>query len=92
MATVTVTTTDRAAAQPWAATRDASWYPRPNTRSPKRAHVSGRTVREGVMSRCGRSLLDDGTSWPLADVPATARCQSRGCREAWPTTTTTTEA
>ena len=72
--------------EPWAAMRDASWYARPNTRSDKAIHVAGRTVSEGVMSRCGRSLLDDGLTWPLTDAPADARCRSNGCRQAWPTT------
>lgn len=71
--------------EPWAATRDASWYNRPNVRSNKVVHMSGRTVREGVMSKCGRSILDDGLTWIPEDVPEHIRCRGNGCRQAWPT-------
>lgn len=71
----------------WAATRDASWYDRPNVHTDKQVHVSGRPAPrgEGTMSRCGRSLLDDGLVWDPAAVPEHARCRSNGCRQAWPT-------
>lgn len=73
------------AEEPWAALRDASWYDRPETRTDKQVHVSGRTIREGTMSRCGRSILDEeGLVWDPADVPQHARCRSNGCRQAWP--------
>jgi len=75
------------AEEPWAATRDASWYDRPNVRSDKQVHVSGRIVPEGTMSRCGRSLLDDGLMWAPEGVPEHVRCRSNGCRQAWPTGT-----
>ncbi|MFI6444669.1 hypothetical protein [Kitasatospora sp. NPDC050543] len=82
---------DDLSATPWAATRDASWYARPDVRSVKAVHMNGRQVREGVMSACGRSLLDDGSHWTPDDVPAALRCQSNGCRQAWPTNEHTEE-
>lgn len=71
--------------EPWAAQRDASWYDRPNVRSDKVIHVSGRTVLQGVMSACGRSLLNDDLVWEPADVSPGLRCRSNGCRQKWPT-------
>jgi hypothetical protein len=73
------------AEEPWAATRDASWYNRPDVHSDKAVHMAGRTVLEGVMSACGRSILDEDSTWRPADVPAGLRCRSNGCRQAWPT-------
>ncbi|MFE5090625.1 hypothetical protein ACFRCI_09515 [Streptomyces sp. NPDC056638] len=81
--------TTPAAEDPWAATRDASWYERPNVHSDKQVHMAGRMAprREGVMSRCGRSILDENSSWQPETVPAWLRCRSNGCRQAWPTAT-----
>jgi hypothetical protein len=70
--------------EPWAAQRDASWYSRPDVYSDKVIHVAGREDREGFMSRCGRSVLNDGMTWELDEVPAGLRCRSNGCRQAWP--------
>ena len=72
---------------PWAATRDASWYHRPDTSSSHQVHMAGHPAPrgEGVMSRCGRSVLDTNLPWKPADVPDRLRCRSNGCRQAWPT-------
>jgi len=79
-------TTTELGEEPWAATRDASWYERPNVRSSKHVHVAGRMAPrgEGFMSRCGRSVLDENSAWRPADVPTGLRCRSNGCRQAWP--------
>jgi len=69
--------------EPWAACRDASWYDRPNVRSDKAVHMSGRAVPEGVMSRCGRSLLNDDLIWAPEGVSEHLRCRSNGCRQAF---------
>jgi hypothetical protein len=63
-----------------AATRDASWYDRPDVHKVKRYHVWG----ENDMSACGRSILTELSTRTLDDVPAILRCQGRGCRERWP--------
>lgn len=70
---------------PWAATRDASWYDRPDVHSDKQVHIAGRKAPrgEGVLSRCGRSILDENSSWRPEAVPAGLRCRSNGCRQAW---------
>jgi hypothetical protein len=73
-----------AAEEPWAATRDASWYSRPDVHSDKAVHMAGRKIREGTLSCCGRSVLDDGLTWIPEDVPEHIRCRSNGCRQAWP--------
>lgn len=71
--------------EPWAAQRDASWYSRPNVRSVKVIHIAGQECREGFMSRCGRSVLNDDMTWTLDEVSDGLRCRSNGCRQAWPT-------
>ena len=68
----------------WAAGRDASWYRSPDVRSHKVVHMAGGPCREGVLSRCGRSVLDQGLTWIPKDVPEHIRCRSNGCRQAWP--------
>lgn len=68
----------------WAAGRDASWYSQPDVRSAKVVHLAGRSCREGVLSRCGRSVLDRGLTWIPEHVPEHIRCRSNGCRQAWP--------
>jgi hypothetical protein len=70
--------------EPWAAQRDASWYARPDVHTTKVVHVAGREDREGVMSRCGRSVLNRDLTWTLDDAPKGLRCRSNGCRQAWP--------
>lgn len=71
--------------EPWAAQRDASWYERPDVYSDKVIHVAGKSCLYGVMSRCGRSVLNKDLVWALEGVPAGRRCRSHGCRQAWPT-------
>ncbi|MGW7001363.1 hypothetical protein ACWGCW_00700 [Streptomyces sp. NPDC054933] len=71
------------AKEPWAAGRDASWYNRPNVHSDKAIHMAGKPCMYGTMSRCGRSVLDDGLTWIPEHVPTGLRCQSNGCRQAW---------
>ncbi|MDX3358065.1 hypothetical protein PV703_33220, partial [Streptomyces sp. ME01-24h] len=73
-----------AESEAWAAQRDASWYHQPDVHTTKAIHMSGRAVSEGVMSRCGRSLLNSAATWRPEDVPAGLRCGSNGCRQAWP--------
>jgi hypothetical protein len=80
--------TDTETEEPWAAGCDASWYSRPDVYSVKALHVAGKPVREGVLSRCGRSVLDDSMAWALDEVPPGRRCRSNGCRQAWPTAST----
>lgn len=75
--------------EPWAAPRDASWYDNPDVRTDKVTHVAGRKVREGHMSRCGRSILDDSLSRSLAEWSEASRCRSNGCRQAWAAAPTT---
>lgn len=74
-------------ATPWAATRDASVWDRPDVRTAKRVHV-GRTdhPREPGLpvARCRLVLLDENATWDPADVPEHARCRRNGCRQAWP--------
>jgi hypothetical protein len=70
--------------EPWAAQRDASWYGRPDVRSFKMTHVAGQPIREGIASRCGRSVLNEDMTWALSEVPVRARCRANGCRQAWP--------
>jgi hypothetical protein len=77
-----MTDTDQTA-QPWAATRDASWYDRPDVRSDKVVHMAGRTIAYGTASRCGRSVLDDDSTWIPENVPQRFRCRASGCRQAW---------
>lgn len=66
-----------------AATRDASWYRRPNVRAAKAMHVVG---DDGKASACGRLLY--ATEGPetvdAAEVPQALRCQRPGCRGRWP--------
>lgn len=63
-----------------AALRDASWFNRPNTRTPKRWHV----LNAAGNPACGLvTMLDDPI---LADsVPIECRCQRAGCKGRWPT-------
>lgn len=81
-------TTNTAVEELWAATRDASWYSRPNIRHANVLHLAGKPGREGRLSRCGRSVLDSTNPWEPAEVPVRLRCRSNGCRQAWPTTST----
>jgi hypothetical protein len=64
-----------------AATRDASWYARPNTRSLKAWHLLG----EGGRSLCGLPALDVENSMPAEDVSEDGRCRRSGCVQWWPT-------
>lgn len=63
-----------------AATRDASDYNRPNTRTPKKWHIVG----ADECSACrGKSLVMESAE-PAEDVPVERRCMRHGCREKWP--------
>jgi hypothetical protein len=68
-----------------AATRDASWTDRPNTRSVKQFHI----VLPGTkwLPACNPSnmLLDsDESARPAAQVPVPNRCRRPGCKVRWP--------
>ena len=77
--------TQRPDTEPWAASRDASWYSRPNVHAATVLHMAGSPGYGGTMSRCGRSVLDHTNPWRPTDAPARLRCRSNGCRQAWPT-------
>lgn len=62
-----------------AAYRDASWHPRPDTRTPKRGHV----LHADGRAACGLVAMM-GDSQPAEDVPKPLRCGRSGCRERWP--------
>ncbi|MEU8525291.1 hypothetical protein AB0C77_06760 [Streptomyces sp. NPDC048629] len=68
---------------PWAAGRDASWYAQPDVHSHKVVHMAGQPIREGIASRCGRSVLDQTGTWIPEHVPQHIRCRSNGCRQAF---------
>lgn len=60
--------------------RDASWWPRPNTRNPKRWHV----LVNDFNPACGARMLpnyDDAV--PATSVAEVSRCQRPGCRQEW---------
>ena len=62
-----------------AAFRDASWFPNPDTRTPKRAHV----LRADGRAACGLvAVMCDPE--PAEDVPDWQRCKRPGCRGKWP--------
>lgn len=62
-----------------AAFRDASWVNRPDTRSPKRAHI----VREDGTPACGLfAVLCEPE--PAEGIPDVLRCKRPGCRSRWP--------
>lgn len=62
-----------------AALRDANWYARPNTRTPKRYHV----VAQGERPACGALML---LCEPMdaERVAVIQRCQRPGCKGRWP--------
>ncbi|MFV3377370.1 hypothetical protein ACNE9Y_24880 [Pseudomonas sp. NY11226] len=61
-----------------AALRDASWFARPNVRTPKRWHV----LDDAGKPACGLvTILDD--PMPAERVPVDCRCQRSGCRQRW---------
>ena len=62
-----------------AAYRDASWFARPDVRSPKRAHL----VDEDGQPRC-RMATVLGEEVDAAAIPEVARCRRPGCRQNWP--------
>lgn len=65
-----------------AALRDASWFSRPNVRTPKRWHV----LNAAGNPSCGLVTLLD-VPMPAADVPDECRCQRAGCKDRWPRAT-----
>ncbi|MDT7784380.1 MAG: hypothetical protein QOF58_2799 [Pseudonocardiales bacterium] len=77
-----------------AATRDASWFDRPDTRSTKvfhacdagKLHSSGQ--RWGQQHRlltavCSQQVLDDNSAVRLDDVPRRLRCRRTACARIW---------
>lgn len=61
-----------------AAFRDASWFSRPDTRSPKRAHV----MITDEKAACGlQSVFSDPVL--AEDIPMFQRCNRPGCRGKW---------
>lgn len=62
-----------------AATRDASWYDRPDVRKVKRVHVVVHSAQLGPAAACqpNRIVADQGTVWAAADAPV--RCTARAC-------------
>lgn len=71
--------TEKAPDQVQAAYRDASWWPRPDTRTVKRGHV----LREDGRAACGlvAAMCDPESA---EDIPEALRCRRAGCRERWP--------
>lgn len=64
-----------------AATRDASWYNRPDVRKPKKYHILG----ANELSACGGAILIKENLITADEVPKHARCQRAGCKGRWPT-------
>lgn len=60
----------------WAGTRDASWWNKPETRTPKAVHVA---VRVGVSACSGVPLVELYSD--LDEVPVASRCRRRACSE-----------
>lgn len=70
-----------------AAPRDASWYRRPDTRSPKRWHV----LKANGQPACGLvAVMCDESAIPAEDVLEELRCKRTGCNSHWPTNAPTT--
>lgn len=67
----------------YAAVRDASWWDRPNVRSPKKLHVNN---GDWMASCDSRIPLDESTASALSNVPLRLRCRRRGCAEHWEVT------
>lgn len=63
-----------------AATRDASWYRRPNVRTVKVYHI----VTDEGLSACRGSLLVYENAIPAIEAPQGLRCQRAGCKGRWP--------
>lgn len=62
------------------ATRDASWYRRPNTRSPKVYHV----VAPSYVAACNsRVLLVEESEVSVELAPSGLRCRREGCLNRW---------
>lgn len=62
-----------------AAYRDASWWPNPDTRTPKRGHV----LRADGRAACGLvAVMCDPE--PAELIPEGLRCCRSGCRDKWP--------
>ena len=63
------------------ALRDASWYNRPNTRSPKVYHVLADDLP--FFAVCSGAPLVEETECSVAAVPPGLRCRRRACRSRW---------
>lgn len=61
-----------------AATRDASWYNYPDTRTPKKYHIA---TADG-MAACSGAQLSDNVQ-PAEQVPEIQRCKRPGCKALW---------
>lgn len=93
-----------AAEQLLAASRDASCWPRPNTRSSKVVHVAvnvvpgsahaGQDLGDWGEAACApdRMPLDMSVAGPAVDVPVPARCRRPGCASRWPASAATDAA
>ena len=81
----------------WAASRDASVWARPDTRSRKKVHVAinvtdigrnqwGQNERHGEAA-CDpdRVVLDMSVASVAAEIPGDRRCRRPGCAARWPT-------
>jgi hypothetical protein len=73
----------------WAATRDASWYVCPDTRTTKRYHVA--TTHGEAACRAASNLnryqtipLDECSRTPAAEVPPRLRCRRPACADLFP--------
>lgn len=60
--------------------RDASWFDRPDTWSPKQYHVDA----GNAIGACTGNPLAEFTAVPAVEVRANMRCQRPGCRVRWP--------
>lgn len=77
-----------------AATRDASWFDRPDTRTTKVFHAcdadqvrtSGQPLSNGhrlLSAVCSQQVLDDNSAIPLEEVPERLRCRRPACARIW---------
>lgn len=65
---------------PSAAPRDASWYDRPDVRSPKAVHVDN----GDEFAACNTGMLLGGPVWlDAAEVPDHVRCRRKACAMAY---------
>lgn len=64
-----------------AASRDASWYNRPDVRRTKILHVT--EAEPQMAALCSGAPLDENSAWSLADVPPGLRCRRMACAQYW---------